>query len=88
MKKKITYIADNGKEFCNYEACKLYEEEQSKLKQYHVDVTFAAYGYATVMAKNVEEAKKEAIRYIKEECYPEDYDFSDEPIAVVVTERS
>jgi hypothetical protein len=87
-KTTYTYIADDGKEFSDYEECKQYEEEQAKLKQYHVNVTFAAYGYVTVVAKSVEEAKKKAVKYIKEEYYPEDFDISEEPIAIVATVRS
>lgn len=87
VKAVYTYIANDGKEFYNCEACKQYEEEQAKLKQYHVNVTFAAYGYVTVVAKDIEEAKEKAVKHIKEEYYAEDYDISDEPIAIVATVR-
>lgn len=87
IKTTYTYIADDGKEFYNAEECKQYEEEQAKLKQYHVNVTFAAEGYITVVAKSVEEAKEKAVKYIKKEYYPEDFDISEEPIAVVATVR-
>lgn len=87
MKKKTTYtyIANDGKKFNNYKACKQYEEEQSKLKQYHVDATFAAYRYVRVMAKSVEEAKEKAIKHFRE--ISRDFVISEEPIAIDVKEK-
>lgn len=87
IKTTYTYIADDGKEFYNAEACKQYEEEQAKLRQYHVDVTYAAHKYVTVVASSIEEAKEKAIKCIEEAYYPEDFDISEEPIDIDVRER-
>lgn len=85
MKTKTTYVANDGKEFSNYKECKQYEEEKANLKQYHVDITFAAYADATVTAKNREEAKEKALKYVRKTYYLEDFCLSDEPVAIVIT---
>ena len=85
MQRKTIYTADDGKEFSNYEECKQYEEKKANLKQYHVDITFAAYADATVKAKDREDAKEKALKYVRQTYYLEDFCLSDEPVAIVVT---
>lgn len=82
IKATHTYIANDGKEFFDYEECKQYEEEQAKLKQYNVNVIVSTCRYVTVVASSVEEAKEKAVKHIKESCF-EDFDISTEPIAIV-----